>query len=952
MFTRLTALASWRSEYILRTRLLRSLARGKPAQSSHISTTSATSRGGSHHNALAAVTYNSQLSTTVNHLHATFGDGHSKKLPRFMHGADQIGSAGTSDPTTGKVDAWGFSDPQNFLQFAERFPGDAQWGLGVGDVVGVPNAMDVSQPFGAVYGEGSPGGLVYFRSVDELRGRFLCQSLSEPDREVGIPGIPGASESFCSVWIAKSPQVLSMTEGLIGILSGSSLGIVTAYSMGTDGLRDQRLGRGEVTARWVLSPGVPIIAISVDDGYSLQRRRRDRIWVVALNALGEVFYLTRLPKRQAVDRAVKLDERGLDRLAWKTGRSVEWTMVPPTRRRARVDPFDDSGVDGSHSPRSSWDGMSLRAEDLVRESRELEVFMSHRPKHYRQVCHDWEMRRRLEVDFAGDDGLGGGESIVVIGCGLEEGSTTSIKRFTKCQSDESRDLERVTDPAESDDSVKTSLFGEPVGRSGSRSTVTTSSSRSHSPASTTGSDASVKTTAEWQTTELSLGGYGSEQVTTSTIDNSRFALMTVFEDPLLSSTLSSSGSSPVSASPLAPTQPLLPYQVPGDRARLMAVGTKSGMVLVWNMRGPVSGTSELVNTLTPIRVIHTDSPQISSLALTALYLVHGGNDGLVQAWDPLASNVLPIRTLNSRFSSRARRRLVQAEASIQGVGINLFAAGAICLDPDPTVLRGMVSLGTQLRYWSYSASAADQYASRKRRLRRSERGSNSHGDRFSGTGRGALQEYIVNETVEHEEEKKSRREEMNYLAGRFGVGLLGRGESEEEILAYARMLSEETFAEDERRRSESDNSVSGCSSETVTPEGSVVVGGISSPLLAPRKEEDMDDDLARAIRLSLLEAGGDDRQLPHETDGRGLGDISVKYVKSKRSTSSSPPRVATSSKAMGASDTDLDFALQLSLAEQRSRSEIEREDEEAFPSLRKSSSTSPKGKGKGTRRAS
>jgi len=109
----------------------------------------------------------------------------------------------------------------------------------------------------------------------------------------------------------------------------------------------------------------------------------------------------------------------------------------------------------------------------------------------------------------------------------------------------------------------------------------------------------------------------------------------------------------------------------------------------------------------------------------------------------------PVRTLNSRFSSRARRRLVQAEASIWGVGINLYAAGAIILDPDPTVLRGMVSLGTHLRYWSYSSSAADQYQSKKRRLRRSnERGANGGPDRFTTTGRGALMDYIATEQEE------------------------------------------------------------------------------------------------------------------------------------------------------------------------------------------------------------
>src|SRR5690606_9054473 len=104
--------------------------------------------------------------------------------------------------------------------------------------------------------------------------------------------------------------------------------------------------------------------------------------------------------------------------------------------------------------------------------------------------------------------------------------------------------------------------------------------------------------------------------------------------------------------------------IPGQRARFMAVGTATGVVYIFDIRAAASRNPELINSIPPIRVIYTDSPQISSLALTSLYVVHGGNDGLVQAWDPLASSTQPIRTLNSRFSSRARRRLIQAETSV------------------------------------------------------------------------------------------------------------------------------------------------------------------------------------------------------------------------------------------------------------------------------------------------
>ena len=173
-FNRLTALASWRSEYILRTRLLRSLARGRPGED--LQGSRGSPRAGST-STTAVRTYNTGMTTTINHIHATFGGMSSKKRPRMLHGADELGAASISDPTTGKVENWGLRDPQTFWQFADRFPGDAQWGLGAGDVVGVPNVMDVSQPYGMVYGEGSPGGSVYYRSTEEMRGRFLLSRL-------------------------------------------------------------------------------------------------------------------------------------------------------------------------------------------------------------------------------------------------------------------------------------------------------------------------------------------------------------------------------------------------------------------------------------------------------------------------------------------------------------------------------------------------------------------------------------------------------------------------------------------------------------------------------------------------------------------------------------------------------------------------------------------------------
>jgi hypothetical protein len=921
VFTRLTSLASWRSEYILRTRLLRSLERGKPVQA--IASPHA-SRSGQSHTAQSAFRYGSHLTHPVNHLHATFGTGLNKRMPRFIHASDDVGTASSSDPYIGKIDAWGSGDPQMFLQFYERFPGDSQYGLGPGEIVGVPNVMEVSQPYGMINGEGSPAGMVYYRSTEEKRGRFLPFSSSMSSPELGIPRISSTNEAICAVWIAKSTVIPTMTDGLIGMLSGSSLGVLTSYSVGatTNGNnRDQRFGRGEMTARWVLSPGVPIIAIAVDNEYSSQRQAQDRIWAVVLNALGELFYLTKFPTRSEFDRGARVDDESLERTAWLTGRSVYWNIVEPSRRTAKPDPYAQAGADGSYSPRTSWNGMSLSKDQVVAETREIADFATRKPKDFRKVCIGWDMRRRLEVDFAGDDSHNAGENIVVIGCGAEEDHGADLKRYTRCRvEDKYTPATPGTLPTSypaSTSAVKASIFGgEDVAFQGTRE------DRS-SPEELGGSRTPRPMLEEWRTSTLSFGKLKSCQITATTIDCSTHAVQTQSEDPLLGFTGQSTTSSP-SYTPMSAAGPVVnSTDVPGQRARLLAVGTHTGSVILWDVRSPIPKRADVVNSVDPVRIIYTQSPQITSLALTSLCLVHGGSDGLVQAWDPLASRNTPVRTLNSKFASRYHRQAMQAQPLPAGVqGVNYYAAAAICLDPDPTVLRGMVSLGTVLLYWYYSSSAADQYKSSKRRLRRAERGSNNAGEKFSGVTRVNLNNYIANEQLEMEREKATRKKESERFAGRFGIGLLDG--SEEEMIAYAAMLSEESHQLEQSRRVSDSGSATDSAPFTSSDSGGVWASNTATPAQSaspntsnPKTDDEYDADVAEAIRLSLA-----------ASQNAPTFDIPFRQAKPKGgrkgSSSFNSPKTSPTMAAGGGRDSemsDLDFAIQLSLAEERSRAD-------------------------------
>lgn len=874
-----------------------------------------------------------------------------------------MGISSTSDPLSGKTDPWGLSDPHTFFQFSDAYPGDAQWGLGSGDIVGCPNVMDVSQSYGMIYGEGHPNATLYHRGIDEMRGRFLTLPTAESELTLGIPSIPTLTECICSVWLAKSPAIPSLTDGLVGMMSGSSAGVLSAYSLGSDGMRGHRLSRGEATARWVLSPGVPIISIVIDESYSINRQAQNRIWAFALNALGEVFYLTKFPKRMSsAQKHATSNEEAIERLAWATGRSTYWTLVEPSRRIARPNPYSHNEVDGSYSPRSSWDGMCLGSDQIRAETAEIESFLTMKPKDFQKSCLGWDMRRRLEVDFAGDGGNYAGESAIVFRCGLDESSAARIDRYTRCKVTE---RENVTPSSRLQSSLPTpppeevSLFGDSSPASGRN----VERGRRTSHLSIESSPERRQLIEEWRHSELSLKGFKNSQLTSTAIDCSTYATLTTSEDPTLGFSTRSNASSPFGSPQSSCSQPASPADIPGQRSRLIAAGTKSGVVIVWDSRAPTSNNAEFINVVNPVRVIYTDSPEISCLALTALYLVHGGNDGLVQAWDVLASQTQPIRTLHSRFSQRARRRLIQNQARPQGVGINLFAAGAVCLDPDPTILRGLVSLGTHLRYWSYSSSTADAYKSSKRRLRRSERGSNNGGERFIGRSSN-LKDYIASEKIELLREEQQRQKEAKALAGRFGVDLL---DNEEEALAYAALLSQEAFANEEAKR-QTQASVSGgsvaVSSATVTPEPSVS-GEVSSPLA----NDQIDADLAEAIRLSLQDSAPpapptfSNSSSPIESSSSPIPsaasaftfDIPVKYAKAKRTPGSSrntpkgrksPPSARTKTAEGSSNDqqmSDLEFALQLSLAEENSRIEAEAVQDD-FPALPPGAGN---GKGKG-----
>lgn len=937
-FARLTPLASWRSEFLFRTRLIRNLVRGKPGtRPGNIGTSARSNQSNKKSNAV--LTFNSKLPWLVTSIHAVFSNG--KKPPRAIQGASDVGAATVGDPTSGKIEKWGLEDAFTFLQLEEVMPHVVPYGLGDGPAA-APNVIEVSHQYGMLAGEGYPGGRAYFRGMGEMRGRYLGADSGVVDTYPEIPKIPELSEAISSVWLAKTNAVPSVSQSMIGMMTGSTLGVVTAYSVGWDP-SGPRHSNGQMTARWVLSPGVPIISLKIDDQYTIRRKSSSRVWAVALNALGEVFYLTEVPKT-VLDGCKGED---VMKNAWFAGRTAYWHLVEETRRMARVDEWDKNALRGAYSPRSPSHAMNLSKEQMAAEAREIEKFMLYRPSHFNKACQGWDMRRCLEVDFASDDGKGAGERVFVIDCGLAENVPANIQRYSRSiYHDQSQTPKPTIAPIPS--TTAPSLFG-----SGENLTVPnlmspeSQSPRSPPPTPLNAEAVGVSPMHDWTSQKLSLRPHASAIITTSALDCSAHAVQTLSEDQLHIGAEATNGTSTTTQQ----------AEIPGRRARLLAIGTKGGNVLVWNAREPDSATS-----LQPVRVIHTESPSISSLALNGLYLVHGGSDGLVQAWDPLASHDEPLRTINGRSNGRVPRHMTTMNPALHIE--DYTAAGAIFLDTDPTVLRGIVSFGAFMRYWSYSSHSHP--TGRKRRARHSD----IHGRIASRRLGGTSARYIAAEEAELRRENEQRAREQTRLRNRFGVGALG-DLTEEEALHYARMVSEETFTQDENRRasasdSAADASVDTASSfsvstqDTITPEPSV-----ADPATPTVEESEYEKQIQQAIRLSLMEGVNEPEQSP-QGNSSGDFDFAIKFKprgnkKGKPSGSGSGSgspnahyttvngvSAGSSSKPLTTEDEDLALALSLSMQDQQTLSVSPGSDDHMqFPPLDTGSGT---GKGKGVQR--
>lgn len=904
-FSRLTALATWRSEYLFRTTLLSSLARGKPSKAK-AGIDSPIRAGSADKKSTAVLTYNSRLPWTVTCIDAIFENGN--KGARAIHGASMFGVATMSDPTNGKVSKWGFEETNLDLDARATEATHNYHGLGSGPAA-TDNVMDVSQAYGMLAGQAIPGGKAFYRAPLDTSRIILESNDGIPVGQEDVPHVPSLLEGISSVWIAKSAALPTISNSMIGMFTGSTLGIVTAYAINTD----PKFRQAYMTVRWAVSPGVPIISIKVDDNYSVKRKAAGRIWAVALNALGEVYYLDTLPL--SLSTTLATGNTSID--AWKVGYAVPWKLLRETSRTAMADETGQLSTVSSKEVQRALDlanGNTHSSSSPVPNVGVVNELLRCQPTYFRQTCQNWDMRRRLEVDFAADDGHDAGEHVFVLDCG--HGKPTAITRFT-------REV-KVVASKEPEPIVRSSIFGgSAIVQQPSSPQLPNTFDRHH-----------------WVSQSMGSNNLAKMILSASALDNSTPSLYTLAEDPLCNT---------IEVDKTDLSDDTFQKRIPGRRARYLVVGTECGAVLAWNSRARKND-----ETIQPIRVIQTSSPKIQCVAASSLYIVHGGSDGLVQAWDPLASMSDAVRTLNSKSTGPIHRRLRNLPALEAGFDCGT-QAGAIFMDPDATNLRGIVSFGWLLKCWSYSAHNPNK--GRKRRTRHSD----AHARLASRRQANHVSDFIAEEEKEMIRSNEERRREVSRMQSRFGAfGDL----TEEEALEYAQILSSEAFAADEQRRaSDSGADLDTASSfSDVTPEPSIIEQKSPVSMLTTDGEDEYDEHLQQALRLSLMETV-EASPTPARSQGADDFDFVVKYkpkggrkAKTPRSNPQSPSgrimgntslRPGVSTYQMTADD-DLAFAISLSLQDQEGLAPLSSslKSEDDFPALNHRDGPAAKGKGK------
>ncbi|KAG0170173.1 hypothetical protein DFQ30_002806 [Apophysomyces sp. BC1015] len=213
--------------------------------------------------------------------------------------------------------------------------------------------------------------------------------------------------------------------------------------------------------------------------------------------------------------------------------------------------------------------------------------------------------------------------------------------------------------------------------------------------------------------------------------------------------------------------------------RLLVTGDTAGTICVWDG----DAVSQDGRRVRPLKVLNGHISPISALWIDACKIVSGSDDGWIRIWDPLTG--CNINTLANKIPRHAP--IDRNDASlmrVKNIRCNNY--------------QGVASIGHQIKTWDFSP---DKQLLGRRNLRPKSKG-------VSAGARGQFHHEIKQEMKESKEKLEQEKKEQENQAKKLKKLTLS-GLSEEEMIAYAMMLSQEESA----AVSSSGNDISSASSD-------------------------------------------------------------------------------------------------------------------------------------------
>ncbi|KAL0088120.1 WD40-repeat-containing domain protein [Phycomyces blakesleeanus] len=195
--------------------------------------------------------------------------------------------------------------------------------------------------------------------------------------------------------------------------------------------------------------------------------------------------------------------------------------------------------------------------------------------------------------------------------------------------------------------------------------------------------------------------------------------------------------------------------------QIMVTGDSTGTVYLWD-----GDSIEKDGLVRPLKVMHGHIAAISSIYIDAFKIVTGSNDGWIRIWNPITAAI--INVLGNK---------IPRNAPVDRNDISIMRVNKImCSD-----YKGVAAIGHHLKTWDFSPN---KQLLAQRNLR----------EKVKAPGAGLRDQnlhYEIKQELKDSTEKLSQEKKERFVKAKKVHKLTLGGLSDEEMLAYATMLSQE-----------------------------------------------------------------------------------------------------------------------------------------------------------------